>query len=113
VPRTRHRRVARSVGHPGYNIAVAEPRDKFPNHFVGDLVHTERGRMVVSPTCCPAGHDYSNRGWSVSAVWCARNDRHMQWCCHCGATLYAPQPGPHCRLRDRGPVSIFEDEQRG
>lgn len=37
----------------------------------------------------------------------------MMWRCHCGAAVYAPQPGPHCRLRDRGPVSIFEDEQRG
>ena len=33
---------------------MAEPRrDDFPNHFVGDLVHTERGWVVVPPTCCP------------------------------------------------------------
>lgn len=28
-------------------------------------------------------------------------------------TLYAPQPGPPCQIRDRGPVSMWEDEQRG
>jgi hypothetical protein len=28
------------------------------------------------------------------------------------AALYAPQPGPHCRLRDIGPVSMYADEQR-
>ena len=27
--------------------------DHSPNNFVGDLVHTERGRVVVPPTCCP------------------------------------------------------------
>jgi hypothetical protein len=86
------------------------PRDDFPNNFVGDLVPTERGWVVVPPTCCPDGHAYSDRGWSVSAVWCACNDRHMEWRCWCGTPLYAPQPGPHCRLRDRGPVSMFEDE---
>jgi hypothetical protein len=38
---------------------VAEPRrDDFPNNFVGDLVPTERGWVVVVPTCCPDGHDY-------------------------------------------------------
>ena len=82
------------------------------NHFVGDLVPTQRGWVVVPPTCCPDGHDYSDGGWSVSSVWCTCNGRHMAWRCHCGATLYAPQPGPHCRIRDRGPVSIWEDEQR-
>jgi hypothetical protein len=40
-------------------VAVAEPRDEFPNNFVGDLVHTERGWVVVPPTCCPDGHDYN------------------------------------------------------
>jgi hypothetical protein len=30
------------VGGLRYNIAVAEPRDDFPNNFVGDLVRTER-----------------------------------------------------------------------
>jgi hypothetical protein len=38
-----------------YNVTVAEPRDEFPNNFVGDLVKTERGWVVVPPTCCPAG----------------------------------------------------------
>jgi hypothetical protein len=28
----------RPVGGVGYNIAVADPRDEFPNNFVGDLV---------------------------------------------------------------------------
>ena len=95
-----------------YNIKVAEPRDEFPNNFVVDLVPTERGWVVVPPTCCPDGHEYSDDGWSVSSVWCTCNGRHMMWRCHCGAALYAPQPGPHCRIRDRGPVSIWEDEQR-
>jgi hypothetical protein len=91
---------------------VAIPRrDDFPNHFVGDLVPTERGWVVVPPTCCPDGHEYSDGGWSVSSVWCTCNGRHMAWRCHCGASLYAPQPGPHCRIRDRGPVSMWEDEQ--
>jgi hypothetical protein len=37
-----------SVGGPGYNVAVAEPRrDEFPNNYVGDLVHSERGWVVV------------------------------------------------------------------
>jgi hypothetical protein len=44
------------VGGSGYNVAVAESRDEFPNHFVGDLVHTERGWVVVPPTCSPDGH---------------------------------------------------------
>jgi hypothetical protein len=48
---------------------VADPRrDDFPNHFVGDLVPTERGWVVVPPTCCPDGHAYSGAGWSVSLV---------------------------------------------
>ena len=94
-----------------YNIKVAEPRDEFPNNFVVDLVPTERGWVVVPPTCCPDGHEYSDDGWSVSSVWCTCNGRHMMWRCHCGAALYAPQPGPHCRIRDRGPVSIWDDEQ--
>jgi hypothetical protein len=38
---------------PGYNAAVAEPRDEFPNNFVGDHVPSERGWVVVPPTCCP------------------------------------------------------------
>lgn len=47
--------------------------DEFPNSFVGDLVQTERGWVVVPPTCYPAGHDCADRGWSVSSVWCTRN----------------------------------------
>jgi hypothetical protein len=34
------------VGRSGYNIAVVEPRDEFPNNFVGDLVPTDRGWVV-------------------------------------------------------------------
>jgi len=57
---------------------VAGPRrDDFPNNYVGDLVQTERGWTVVPPTCCPAGHDYGEGGWSVSSVWCTCNDRHL------------------------------------
>ena len=44
-------------------------RDEFPNNFVGDLVPTERGWVVVPPTCCLDGHNYSDGGWSVSSVW--------------------------------------------
>ena len=87
-------------------------RDEFPNHFVGDLVPTERGWVVVEPTACPAGHAYTDAGWSVSSVWCACNTRHMAWRCWCGTTIYAPQQGPHCRIRDVGPVSPWETDQR-
>ena len=52
----------RPVGGVGYNIAVADPPDEFPNNFVGDLVRTERGWAVVPPTCCPSGHDYNDPG---------------------------------------------------
>jgi hypothetical protein len=101
------------VGGSGYNVAVADSRrDDFPNNFVGDLVPTDRGWIVVPPTCCPDGHDYSDDGWSVSSVWCTCNGRHMAWRCWCGRSIYAPQPGPHCRLRDIGPVAMWEDEQR-
>jgi hypothetical protein len=95
-----------------YNVAVTESRDEFPNDFVGDLVHTDRGWVVVPPTSCPAGHDFGDGGWSASSVWCTCNDRHMAWRCHCRATLYAPQSGPRCRVRDRGPVAMYEDDQR-
>jgi hypothetical protein len=53
---------------------VADPcRDDFPKNYVGDLMRTERGWVVVPPTCCPGGHDYSDAGWSVSSVWCTCN----------------------------------------
>ena len=52
-------------------------RDDFPNNFVGDLVKTDRGWVVVPPTCCPEGHDYGEDGWSVSSVWCTCNGRRM------------------------------------
>jgi hypothetical protein len=39
---------APGVGGLGYNVAVAGPRrDDFPNNYVGDLVHDERGWVVV------------------------------------------------------------------
>jgi hypothetical protein len=102
------------VGGSGYNGPVAAPqRDDFPNNFVGDLVPTERGWTVVPPTCCLAGHDYGDPGWSVSSVWCTCNGRHMAWRCWCGKFIYAPQPGQDCRIRDRRPVSMWEDEERG
>jgi hypothetical protein len=104
----------RPVGGPRYNIAVANPRrDDFPNNYVGDLVRTDRGWVVVPPTCCPDGHSYSEDGWSVSSVWCTCNGRHMAWRCWCGKFIHAPQPGVDCRIRDRGPVSMWEDEERG
>jgi hypothetical protein len=56
---------------------VAESRDEFPNHLVGDLVPTERGWVVVPPTCCPDGHAYNDGGWSVSSVWCTCNGRRL------------------------------------
>jgi hypothetical protein len=28
----------------------------------------------------------------------------------CGTSIYASQPGRHCRIRDKGPVSMWEDE---
>ena len=86
-------------------------RDEYPNHYVGDLVRNDRGWVVVEPTACPAGHDYA-AGWSVSSVWCACNTRHMAWRCWCGAIVYAPQRGPHCRIRNVGPVSPWEEDRR-
>ena len=62
-------------------------RDDFPNNFLGDLVKTGRGWVVVPPTCCPDGHDYNEPGWSVSSVWCSCNDRHMESRCWCGTSL--------------------------
>jgi hypothetical protein len=91
---------------------AAPRRAGFLNHYVGDLVHTNRGWVVVPPTCCPAGHDYGDGGWSVSAVWCTCNTRHMEWRCYCGKSIFAPQPGQDCRVRDRGPVSMYQDGQR-
>ena len=94
-------------------MVMAGPRrDDFPNHYVGDLVGHERGWVVVPPTCCPDGHSYGEAGWSVSSVWCACNGRHMAWRCWCDRSLYAPQPGVDCRIRDRGPVSMWEDQRR-
>jgi hypothetical protein len=59
-------------------LIVTKPqRDGFPNNYVGDLVPMELGWVVVPPTCCPAGHDYGDGGWSVSSVWCTCNGRHM------------------------------------
>lgn len=83
------------------HVLVTDPcRDDFPNNFVGDLVRHTRGWVVVPPTCCPEGHDYGDTGWSVSSVWCTCNGRHTARRYCCGATLYAPQPGPPCCIRD-------------
>lgn len=80
---------------------MAEPRrDEFPNNYVGDLVPTERGWVVVPPTCCQDGHACADEGWSVSSVWCTCNGRHMAWRCWCGAVLYAPQPGAALTCRN-------------
>jgi hypothetical protein len=62
-------------------VGVGQRRDEFPNHFVGDLVRTERGWVVVPPRCCPDSHPYTDPGWSVSTVFCACNSRHMRWRC--------------------------------
>lgn len=104
---------ARRARRSGRGASAAGKRaDEFPNHFVGDLVETDRGWVVVPPTCCPAGHDFKE-GWSVSRVWCSCSSvGHMGWRCWCGKSIYAPQPGPDCRIRDRGPVSMFEQDQR-
>jgi hypothetical protein len=38
---------------------VAGPRrNNFPNNFVGDMVETKRGWVIVPPTACPDSHDY-------------------------------------------------------
>jgi hypothetical protein len=76
------------VGGSGYNVAVADPRDEFPNHFVGDLVPTERGWVVVPPTRCPDGHGYTDGGWSVSSVWCT-----------CNGLARMPTPNAKARFR--------------
>lgn len=68
----------RVVGGSGYNDVMPR-REEFPNHFVGDLVPTDRGWVAVPPTCCSAGHDYGDGDWSVSSVWCSCNGRHMAW----------------------------------
>ena len=67
-------------------------RDDFPNNFVGDLVKTDRGWVVVPPTCCPEGHDYGEDGWSVSSVWCTCNGRRMALAVlvRCSATRRRP-----------------------
>jgi hypothetical protein len=43
-------------------------RDDFPNNYVGDLVPTERGWVVVPPTCCPDGHYYGEPGWEKLSI---------------------------------------------
>jgi hypothetical protein len=87
---------------------VAKPRrDDFPNNYVGDLVETPRGWVVVPPTACPDGHDSSDGGWSVSSVWCTCNGRHMAWRCSCGNFIYAPQPGVECRIREVSPLVLL------
>jgi len=56
-----------SVGGLGYEVGMAgSHRDDFPKHFIGDLVPTARGWVIVPPTACPDGHGYGDGGWSVS-----------------------------------------------
>ena len=64
------RRAAVPVGGPVYNVAVAKPRDDFPNQFVGDLLRTDRSWVGVPPICCPDGHDYTDPGWCVGLTVC-------------------------------------------
>jgi hypothetical protein len=63
-------------------VAVAEQRDEFPNNFVGDLVPTERGWVVVPPTCCPHRNAYTDPGL-VSEFGVV----HMQWAAYGVALL--------------------------
>jgi hypothetical protein len=55
------------VGASRYNVPVAEPPDDFPTKFVDDLVPTERGWVVVPPTCCapitPVCESADGKGW--------------------------------------------------
>jgi hypothetical protein len=62
--------MAEQARQPGRRIPLVGPcvADEFPNNFVGDLVPTERGWVIVPPTACPAGHDHADAGWAVSSV---------------------------------------------
>lgn len=51
-------------------------RDNFSNNYVGVLVPTEGGWLVVPPTCCPDGHGYGEAGWSVNSLWRTCNGRY-------------------------------------
>lgn len=99
---------ARPVGGSGYNIAVAEPRDEFPNNFVGDLVHAERGWVVVPPTCCPDCHDYSDGGWSVNSVWAPATT--VRWRGAVGAASRSMRRSRGCTAESakKGPFSMSE-----
>jgi hypothetical protein len=48
-------------------------------------------------------------GMKMNSSWLLDVERTWRWC---GRSIYAPQPGPHCRIRNRGAVSMWEDERR-
>ena len=90
-----------------------EPRDKFPNNFVGDLVETGRGWVVVPRTCRLDGHAYSGPGWSVLVCLV-----YMQRAAHGVAMPLRRNPlrtGAGTALPNprQFPVAMWEDEQRG
>ena len=91
---------------------MAEPRrDDFPNHFVGDLVHTERGLGGRATNMLPRRPRLPRRRL-VSQFRVV----YLQWAAHGVAMPLRRSPlraatRPHCRIRDRGPVSMWEDEQ--
>jgi hypothetical protein len=83
---SRFHRVALSTASEGWCRwpEVQHRRDEpcsvdFPNNFVGDLVYTDHGWVIVPPAGCQSGDDYCDPGWSVSSVWCSCNDRHLAW----------------------------------
>jgi hypothetical protein len=67
---------------------VASPHaDEFPNNFLGDLVQTERGWVVVPPTCCLDGHSLRGR-WLVGQFGLV----HLQRSAHGVAVLVPRNP---------------------
>ena len=85
-----------------------------------------------SPRCASCTHSYTGQNGGCGDPWCHAHDL-----VHLSANLqlfpvplittekvsasqnlakiicwYAPHPRPHCRIRDKGPISMWEDEQR-
>lgn len=83
------------------------PRDRFPNTYVGDLVPNGKGWTVVGPLYCPNWHSVEEPGWTQRCPPCECGRRHHVWTCHCGAAIYAPKLGPHCRII-YGPKAPYE-----
>jgi hypothetical protein len=87
-------------------------RDDFPNNFVGDLVKTDRGWVVVPPTCWPLWPRLRGAGLvgQLSVV-------HLQRPAY-GVALLVRQIDLRAPARARlpagdiGPVSMWEDQQR-